>query len=313
MIPEHLCFTYLKRHVSILDVLIANGLHASLKKRGDQLFGPCPLHGGDNPNAFVVSLSKNVWRCFTRCDAGGDVVELVRLLNKMTHSQAAVYLAGLADRPRSPPSFQSAFAVKPDKAFRPFIKRLHLDSSNAWFKKKGISSDTSRRFEAGIYHGKGFLSDCVGVRLHDLKGRPIGYAGRRLVKSQVKKYGKWKFPVRLPKNQILYNYHRVRSQADKGVIVVEGPWSVMRLNQLKIPSVALLGINLSSIQHEIVRKISPVLIMLDGDHAGRKAAIRIKNALHQHPDTKIISLPFNLDPDDLNDHQLLNLIGRYFF
>ncbi len=226
MIPEHLCFAYLKRHVSILDVLIANGLHSPFKKRGDQLFGPCPLHGGDNPTAFVVSLSKNVWRCFTRCDAGGDVVEFVRRLHKMTHSQVAVYLAGLVERPRFASTFQNALVIKPNKSFRPFVKRLKLDSSNVWFRKKGISSDTASRFEAGIYHGHGFLSDCVGVRLHDLKGRPIGYAGRRLVKSQVEKYGKWKFPVRLPKSEILYNYHRVRSQADKGVIVVEGPWGV---------------------------------------------------------------------------------------
>ncbi len=72
MISENLSFVYLKRHVSILDVLNAKGVITQFKKRGDQLFGPCPVHGGDNSNAFVISLSKNIWRCFTRCDTGGD-------------------------------------------------------------------------------------------------------------------------------------------------------------------------------------------------------------------------------------------------
>ena len=313
MIPEHLRFSYLKRHVSILDVLIENGLRAPFKKRGDQLVGPCPLHGGENPAAFAVSLSKNVWRCFTRCDSVGDVVEFVRRLHKTTWSQTAVYLAGLAERPGSSSAFQNALVAKPDKAFCPFVKRLNLDSGDAWFAKKGISPDTALRFEAGLYHGRGFLSDCVGVRLHDLEGHPVGYAGRRLIESQVVKYGKWKFPAGLPKSSILYNWHRARSRTNKGVVVVEGPWGAMRLTQLEIPSVALLGVNLSSVQYRILRKISPALVMLDGDRAGRNAAIRIENSLHPHTDAKIITLPFSIDPDDLADHQLIGLVGRYFF
>ena len=321
MIPEHLRFSCLKRRVSILDVLIENGLIAPFKKRGDRLVGPCPLHGGDNPTAFAVSLSKNVWRCFTRCDSGGDVVEFVRRLHKSSWSQTAVYLAGLAARPGASSASQNAPVEKTEKAFRPlsekaflpFVKRLNLDSDSAWFAKKGISPDTARRFEAGLYHGRGFLSDCVGVRLHDLDGRPVGYAGRRLIESQVEKYGKWKFPAGLPKSSILYNWHRAKSRTNKGVVVVEGPWGAMRLTQLEIPSVALLGVNLSSVQYRILRKISPVLVMLDGDRAGRDAAVRIENSLHPHTDAKIITLPFSIDPDDLSDRQLIGLVGRYFF
>jgi len=152
----------------------------------------------------------------------------------------------------------------------------------------------------------------VGVRLHDLEGNPIGYAGRHLTQDKVKKYGKWKFPAGLPKSEILYNFHRVRSFVGKGVVVVEGPWGVMRLSQLNIPSVALLGLNLSSTQRDILKNISPVFIMLDGDQAGYKAAIRIKNSLHHHSQTMLVPLPTNLDPDDLSDHQLLSLISHYF-
>ncbi len=63
MIPEHFTFKYLKARVSIAAVLQDKGIITTFTKRANQLFGPCPLHGGDNPNAFVISLSKNIWHC----------------------------------------------------------------------------------------------------------------------------------------------------------------------------------------------------------------------------------------------------------
>ena len=49
MYPPALAFPHLKRRVSIETVLTAEGLAASLKRRGQRLVGPCPVHGGDNP------------------------------------------------------------------------------------------------------------------------------------------------------------------------------------------------------------------------------------------------------------------------
>lgn len=69
MLPDFLNFRYLKRTVSIESVLHDKDLITHLKKRRDQLFGPCPVHGGDNPRAFVISLFKNLWYCVT-----GDIL-----------------------------------------------------------------------------------------------------------------------------------------------------------------------------------------------------------------------------------------------
>ena len=57
---------------------------------------PVTLLSGDNVNAFVVNPAKNIWRCFTGCDAGGDVVELARRLGDGSYKHAASYLATLA-------------------------------------------------------------------------------------------------------------------------------------------------------------------------------------------------------------------------
>jgi hypothetical protein len=52
MSPPVVTLSHLKRTVSIETVLNAEGLVTSLKRRGQRLVGPCPVHGGDNPHAF---------------------------------------------------------------------------------------------------------------------------------------------------------------------------------------------------------------------------------------------------------------------
>jgi DNA primase len=304
MIPEHFTFKYLKARVSIAAVLQDKGLITTFRKRADQLVGPCPVHGGDNPSAFVISLSKNIWHCFTQCNAGGDVVNLVRRLDNKTYRQSAAYLASLANTPKALPLVHQTHMTK---AFRPFTRSLTLNPSTPWLNKKGITSLTAKRFEAGAYNAPGFLNGCIGVRLHDLQGHPIGYAGRRLHPKQVQLYGKWKLPRALPKRALLYNFHRANSYTHKALVIVEGPWAVMRLAQLNIPAVALLGIYLSPIQRDLLRTLQRVILMLDGDCAGRRATTRIKNALE--PNTKVhsITLPLNHDPDDLTEDQLSSI------
>jgi DNA primase len=310
MIPHHLNFALLKRRVSIAAVLHTKGVMASFKKRGDRLFGPCPVHGGDNPNAFVVSLSKNIWHCFTGCNDGGDVVKLVRRLYGKDYRQSAAFLSALVDTaPKTMPLCSDHYRKKP---FTPFTVRLRLYASTPWLHKKRISPGTARRFEAGAYHGAGFLEGCIAVRIHDLSGNPIGYAGRRTDPRLAKQYGKWKFPPGLPKNEILYNFHRIKSGKSETVVVVECPWGVMRLAQLNIPAVALLGIHLSPIQLDILKKRSCIVVMLDGDDAGRSATIRVRKALEPLTTVQCVSLPSGLDPDDLTDQALLSITNHFF-
>jgi DNA primase len=309
MIPEHFTFKYLKARVSIAAVLQDKGLITTFRKRADQLVGPCPLHGGDNPNAFVINLSKNIWHCFTQCNAGGDVVALVRRLDSKTYRQSAAYLASLVNTPKASPLVHQTHMTK---AFRPFTKSLRLNASTLWLNKKGISSLTAKRFEAGAYDDPGFLNGCIGVRLHDLQGHPIGYAGRRLHPKQVQLFGKWKLPPAFPKSQLLYNFHRLSSYTHKALIIVEGPWAVMRLAQLNIPAVALLGIHLSSTQRDLLRTRKHVILMLDGDCAGRRATTQIQNSLKLNTKVDIITLALDHDPDDLTDDQLSSITQHLF-
>jgi DNA primase len=53
------------------DIAEIIGEYVKLKRTGSQYRGPCPLHGGKNPN-FSVSPDKGVFHCFT-CGESGDV------------------------------------------------------------------------------------------------------------------------------------------------------------------------------------------------------------------------------------------------
>lgn len=306
MIPRHLDFRRLKQIVTVEQVLSDRGLLDGLSRRGHRLVGPCPLHGGDNPTAFTVDVEKNVWRCFTGCEAGGDVVELARRLTDGTFSAAARYLASLAGAGPTP-RFTSAPRRRPAR-FRPFTRRLALDPSAELLAHKGISPQTARRYEVGAYHGPGMLSGCIGFRLLAPDGQPLGYAGRRLDPRQVVERGKWVFPPRLPKKALLYGYHRVRHLIHRGAVVVECPWGALRVAQLAIPAVALLGTSLSPRQQALLAELPKVVLLLDGDPAGRRAAACASARLHN---SVIADLPLGLDPDDLSDQELLHLLSRH--
>jgi DNA primase len=305
MIPSHLDLRRLKQTVTIEQVLGDRGLLDRLRRRGHRLVGPCPLHGGDNPTAFSVDVNRNIWHCFTGCNGGGDVVEMARRLSDGTFAGAARYLAQLADTAPVPPA--STSRCQRARRFRPFIRRLELDPTDPFLARKGINRHTAHRYEVGAYRGSGMLSGCIGLRLLDPDGDPLGYAGRRLDPLQAQKRGKWVFPPRLPKSTLLYGYHQVRHSLHRGAVVVECPWGVLRLTQLGIPAVALLGTSLSSRQRALLRILPTVVLLLDGDRAGRLASASITARL---PNAVAANLPDGLDPDDLSDNGLLDTLAQ---
>jgi len=146
------------------------------------------------------------------------------------------------------------------------------------------------------------LEGCIAVRLRDPRGRPLGYAGRRL---HLDDRGKWVFPPRLPKSRLLYQYHRLSRCLDHPVVLVEGPWGVLRLAQLGIPAVALFGVHLSDHQAGLLRPIRHLLVMLDGDPAGRQATEDVCRRL----DGVDVTLGDGRDPDDLSDDDLVDLVS----
>ena len=64
----------LKAEVSLVGLVGAKGV--VLRRHGVDLVGRCPFHDDQGPS-FVVSSSKNLWRCHGACQVGGSVVDFV--------------------------------------------------------------------------------------------------------------------------------------------------------------------------------------------------------------------------------------------
>jgi DNA primase len=307
-------FRHLKATVTIGRILSAYRLDAKLTRRGEQLYGPCPLHGGDNPTAFRVHLAKGLWRCFTTC-GGGDTVELIRRIEHCSYGQAARHLRRLAadQSPVAPLDIPLSHQGSRTPPFVPFANSIPLNPRIPFLQHiKGVTVATATQFEAGTTTRSAFLRNTVAVRLHDMSGRPLGYCGRNLHPPSPSQPGKWRFPKNFPKTQILYNAHRAEPFRKCAVIIVECPWAAMRLTQAGFPNtVALLGTTISDTQIAWLTRSPSILLLLDGDLAGQNAAPHIARCLA--PFTKVLThrLSHGKEPEDLSDQDLVSLVRTY--
>lgn len=89
---------------------------------------------------------------------------------------------------------------------------------------------------------------------------------------------------------------------------VEGVWEVLRLHQLGLQAVALLGTHASRTQLPLRKKLSPWLL-LDGDQAGRRATHRLAEELG----VPVLRVPEGTDPAELTDRQLRRALRPLFF
>lgn len=89
------------QRVNIVDV-VSNYL--TLQQKGRNHWGLCPFHNEKTPS-FSVNADNNVYHCFG-CKAGGNVVQFVMEMEKLTYPEALRHLAKLYHLP--PPPEQAA-------------------------------------------------------------------------------------------------------------------------------------------------------------------------------------------------------------
>ena len=83
-------FKAVKAAISMEQVLEHYGLMDKFKRGTDSLNGPCPIHGGSNPTQFRVSISKNIWNCFSECKHGGNVLDFIAKMDDVSIHAAAL-------------------------------------------------------------------------------------------------------------------------------------------------------------------------------------------------------------------------------
>jgi transposase len=97
-------YAFLRRQVTLEQVLRHFSLLDSLHGSGQQRRGPCPIHGHatDRQHTFSVHLGKNVFQCFKAdCAAQGNVLDFWAALHRQTLYDAAMNLAATFHLPRN--------------------------------------------------------------------------------------------------------------------------------------------------------------------------------------------------------------------
>jgi len=79
----------IRDQADIVDVI---SREVELKRRGVDYFGICPFHDEKTPS-FCVSQSKQIYKCFGGCDAGGNVFTFIREFYKLTFFESVKLLA----------------------------------------------------------------------------------------------------------------------------------------------------------------------------------------------------------------------------
>ena len=294
-------FKAVKAAITMEQVLQHYGLIEQFKKSRDSLSGPCPIHKGSNPTQFRVSISKNIWNCFSKCKHGGNTLDFIaRMENVSIHAAALKAIEWFSldaeamaansdgeakescDPAKKPDASPPKPAAKPAPAQenggpnKPLKFRLEkLERSHPYLTERGLTLETLVDFGVG-YCAKGMMAERIAIPIHNPEGAVVAYAGR-FPGDPPGDVPKYKLPQGFRKGMEMFNIDRaMKEPAEDPLIVVEGFFGCMKLHQHGLRKVvALMGSSMSAAQEELLitcfDRETQVILMLDEDEAGRAA------------------------------------------
>jgi DNA primase len=212
------------------------------------------------------------------------------------------YLATRALKPETIKEFQVGFA--PDR----------FDALEKWAQQKKIPLELMEQAGLMVKSDKrsGYYDrfrNRLMFPIRDEAGRVIGFSGRAIVKDE--KSGKYVNSPETPlfhKSRVLFAIDKARrAMADsRTAIVVEGQIDAIRCHEAGLANVvASQGTALTSDHARMIRRYADeVILVLDADAAGQKAALKSSAAfIAEELSVRVASLPAGEDPDSLiRDH-----------
>ena len=303
------------------------------RENGDQFSVHCPWHGDKKPS-MGINAQKRVFKCHS-CGNGGNLLDLVSLLEGFDPKtsdgvrQGALAAKKLFDpsgtdtaqdivtahttkrtpvgeedgeQPESNPSLDR------DTPNVPLNFELSLVASHKELRDRKFKRETYDKF--GIGHCKrGMMKGRVCFPLKDPDGTLVGYAGRLVDGEPTGDSPRYLLPKNFNKSQILWNFERIRVWQPSHIVLVEGFWSVLRLEEANIPAVATLGHHLFQQQIDmlVADGVTQVTVIFDGDDPGRTGANEACAALAKRLFVRMFVLEDDQKPDTMPDTFLHDL------
>jgi DNA primase len=330
-------FKAVKAAVTMEQVLLHYALLDQFKRSGDSLSGPCPIHKGSNPTQFRISVSKNIWHCFSECKHGGNVLDFISEIENVSIHAAALKAIewfhldfeamaanakkekeeqgeGNASAPKPVPK-QPAEAPENITPNKPLKFRLEkLERQHPYLTERGLSLETVIDFGVG-HCSKGMMAGRIAIPIHTLDGEVVAYVGR-FPGEPPDGTPKYKLPQGFRKSLELFNIDRaVKEPADTPLVIVEGFFGCMALHQLSHRKVAaLMGSSMSPTQEETIRRHtnrhSRVILMLDEDEAGQAGREDIAVRLSRFVFVKVHTFEEeNQQPESLTADELAMIVA----
>jgi len=318
-------FKTIKRAVTIQQVLEHYGV--KLRGAGKELRGRCPIHRGEGADTFHANIDKNAFHCFS-CQAKGNVLDFVGAMESCGVRDAALKLcewfsiSAPAQAPAEEPGTGSLPAKErtvgerrepddqPNKSLGFQLKGI--DHAHPYLAARGIEKETAEYFGVGFFSGKGSMSGRIVIPIENGMGKLVAYAGRSVDGTEPR----YKLPAGFKKSQVLFNLCRAIEDSDGAegsagaVVLVEGFFDCMKVTQAELPCVALMGCSMSDEQEsQLALNFRQVIIALDGDEAGRKAAVEIAARLAHKLWVRVVEVPDGRQPDQLSTEELRVLLG----
>jgi DNA primase len=334
-------FDEIKRTVTLAMVIERYGW--KLRKGGVEILrGKCPLpsHSSqESKDSFIATLNKGTggaWSCHSNsCAAarggrrGGNVLDLVAAVENCSVREAAIKLqtwflvpaAGQSDElagkePRAAKSAgkepaEELISRKANSAAESEINLplsfalRHIDHTHPYLKERGVTEETARKYGVGVFPGKGGMRGRCVFPIYNAKGELVAYAGRSIDGTEPR----YRFPAGFHKSQELFNLHCVAGKLC--VVLVEGFFDCMKVSQSGYPCVALMGSTMSPMQERMLAEtFSDIVVMLDGDEAGRVATQTISDRLQKVVfKVEMVELPEGVQPDQLSSGEISRLLS----
>lgn len=310
-------FKQLKADVAIEALLVRYGVR--LRRIGaTELRGRCPLPmhtSSRSRDSFMVNIARNVWSCRSlSCmqarggRPGGNILDLVALMEGCSIRDAALRVHDWSGA--APERFVVSRAVRVDAvpAANPPLRFTlqYVDPAHPYLSSRSVTPQTIRTFGLGLYTGNGLLRGRIVIPIHNASGELIAYAGRAIDGHEPK----YRFPAGFRKSLALFNLHRATVATAHTVIVVEGFFDTFAVHQAGFPAVvALMGSTMSLRQADLLaRYFDRIMLMLDGDDAGRLGAATIAEALVNRMPVTVIPLENGRQPDQLVSADIHRLV-----
>jgi DNA primase len=264
---------------------------------------------GKGKDAWSYNHNLHLWRCWSdSCETkyGGDIIGLVRSAKKCSFPDAVKFLVEFLncdikdikdiDIPKKN-KFEQSFIKKhapaektPPKIFAE-LKKIYHD----YFEKRGFKKSTIEYFDV-TYSDMGKFAERMVIPIHDIDGNLIAYTARTIHEDYDKrKMSKWMHSWNFRSSETLFNIDRAKkSIKEKGeIVLVEGPLDVFRLHEAGIENAcAIMGSSFSEWQKvKVLTLAQSVVIGVDSDSAGKKAAYQIENKLKDYVDLYILNIP----------------------